>query len=79
MAKSGSGEAGSGRGARLTDGQRAYETRRAKEAGLSLDAWLARKARSAAPAVRADAARPTGGKKGKGLLARLLDRAHRPI
>ena len=78
MAKSGSDD---GRPSRaLTDGQRAYETRRAEEAGLSLEAWMARKSRAAAAAAAAaPASRPAATKAGKGLFARLLDRAHKPI
>ena len=59
----------------MSQGQLAYETRRAAEAGLSLDAWLARKARDAAgPVVKAEPA-----VKARGLVGRLLDRAHKPI
>ena len=37
----------------LTDGQRAYEARRAAKAGMSLEKWLAAKDREAAEAARA--------------------------
>ena len=79
MTKSGADGERSARSVRvLTEGQRAYETRRAKEAGVSLEAWMTRKARAAASAAAAAPARRPDTKK-KGLLARLLDRAHRPI
>ncbi len=60
----------------MSQGQLAYETKRAAEAGLSLDAWLARKARAASvPAVKTEPA----AKAKRGLVGRLLDRAHKPI
>ena len=65
---------------RLTDKQADYERRRAKAAGLTLDAWMARKARTAAASAAAAA---TPGRVDpparKGLIGRLLDRAHKPI
>lgn len=80
MSKSGS-EGRADRSAHaMTDGQRAYEQRRATEAGVSLDAWMARKARAAAAAATATPTpRPKAPRKKSGLLARLLDRAHRPL
>ncbi len=67
----------------LTEGQRAYEARRAKKAGLSLDKWLAEKQKLATAAARdeerarkaadAKSAKPTG------FLSRFLDRAHKPL
>jgi hypothetical protein len=67
----------------LTDGQRAYEAKRAAKAGMSLDKWLALKDREAADAARAEArARKTAEAKPvkpPGLFKRLLDRAHKPI
>ena len=65
----------------LTEGQRAYEAKRAAKAGMSLDKWLAGKQRDQAAEERekqkaADAAKP---KKKPGLISRLLDRAHKPI
>jgi hypothetical protein len=64
----------------LTDGQRAYEARRAAKAGMSLEKWLEAKERQ----QRADAREKERGdapKKAKkpGLISRLLDRAHRPL
>jgi hypothetical protein len=63
----------------LTEGQRAYEAKRAAKAGMSLDKWLAEKDRETA---RADAlARKAVVKPAKppGLLKRLLERAHKPL
>jgi hypothetical protein len=65
----------------LTEGQRAYEARRAAKAGLSLDKWLASKQREQEAETRekqkaAEAARPT---KKPSLISRLLDRAHKPL
>ncbi len=66
----------------LTDGQRAYEAKRAAKAGMSLDKWLAAKDRDAAEAARAQEkarlaeAKPT---KPPGLIKRLLDPAHKPL
>ncbi len=67
----------------LTEGQRAYEARRAKKAGLSLDKWLAEKQKLATSIAReeerarkvadAKSAKPTG------FLSRLLERAHKPL
>ena len=81
MTKSGSdGERGARSVRVLTQGQRAYETRRAQEAGVTLEAWMTRKARAAAaaaPARRPAGRAPEGQQKGR--LARLRERAHRPI
>jgi hypothetical protein len=67
----------------LTEGQRAYEARRAAKAGMSLEKWLAEKdkrarAEAAEAAKLAEAERPKEPEK-KGWLGRLLDRAHKPI
>ncbi|MFL1460756.1 hypothetical protein ACI6QG_00975 [Roseococcus sp. DSY-14] len=61
---------------KLTAGQRAYEEKRAKKAGLSLDAWLRDKARreAAAPA----AAKPAPAKP-PGFFARLMEKANKPL
>lgn len=65
----------------LTEGQRAYETRRAAKAGMSLDKWLDSKQRQAAAEEREKqkAAEATKPPKKKGLISRLLDRAHKPL
>lgn len=65
----------------LTDGQRAYEARRAAKAGMSLDRWLAQKekAQRAEAAARQSAAEPPKPAKKPGFFARLLEKAHRPL
>ncbi len=65
----------------LTEGQRAYEAKRAAKAGMSLDKWLDSKQRQLAAEARekqkaAEAAKPP---KKPGFLSRLLDRAHKPL
>ena len=66
----------------LSDGQRAYEAKRAKKAGMSLEKWLALKEKQAGDAAR-EAARSAAEAKKKpkkpGLLSRLIDRAHKPL
>ena len=71
----GAGPAKTGPAGGMSKGQRAYEQRRADEAGLSLDAWLKRKTREAAAPAPAAAKAPAR----KGLIGRLLDRAHKPL
>jgi hypothetical protein len=66
---------------KLTEGQRAYEARRAAKAGLSLDKWLAAKERDRlveekAKARTVVATKPT---KPPGFLKRLLERAQKPL
>jgi len=68
---------------RMTEGQRAYEAKRAAKAGMSLDRWLAQKEKEAA-AERAAAAKavvPVAAAPAKrpGLLSRLLERAQKPL
>ena len=66
----------------LSEGQRAYEARRAAKAGMSLDKWLESKARAQEAAARAErkaleaAQRPT---RKPGFLARLIERARKPL
>jgi membrane-bound lytic murein transglycosylase MltF len=65
----------------LSEGQRAYEAKRAAKAGMSLDKWLASKERQAQAEARAkqkavEAVKPA---KKPGLLSRLLERAHKPL
>ena len=64
----------------MTEGQRAYEARRAAKAGMSLERWLAQKEKSerAEEVARVKAATPVAAKK-PGFLSRLLDRAHKPL
>ena len=68
---------------KLTEGQRAYEAKRAAKAGLSLEKWLAQKdrrareeaaalAKQAAPEAAAPAKKP-------GFFSRLLERAQKPL
>lgn len=69
--------------AKMTAGQRAYETKRAAKAGMSLDRWLAQKEREAAT-ERAEAAKvaapiAVAPVKRPGLLSRLLERAQKPL
>jgi hypothetical protein len=65
----------------MSEGQRAYEAKRAARAGLSLEKWLAQKDRDRQQEVRAleKAAKPAGPPKKRGLISRLLDRAHKPL
>ena len=65
----------------LTEGQRAYEAKRAAKAGMSLEKWLGSKQRQLAAEERekqkiAEAAKPP---KKRGLISRLLDHAHKPL
>lgn len=65
----------------LTDGQRAYEARRAARAGVSLDKWLDAKQRQQEVEARAKqkAAEPAKPAKKSGLFSRLMERAQRPF
>jgi len=65
----------------LTDGQRAYEARRAAKAGMSLDKWLDAKQRQQEIEARAKqrASEPAKPTKKPGLFSRLMERAHRPF
>ena len=65
----------------MSDGQRAYEARRAAKAGLSLDKWLAAKERDrrAEEKARAKAIEATRPAKPPGFFTRLLDRLHKPL
>ena len=58
----------------LSEGQRAYEEKRAAKAGMSLEKWLAGKEKQQAAEQK-----PEKPKKPPGLISRWLDRAHRPI
>jgi hypothetical protein len=67
----------------LTEGQRAYEARRAAKAGMSLEKWLVEKEKRARQeaveaAKLAEAEKPSEPER-KGWFSRLLDRAHKPI
>ena len=65
----------------LSEGQRAYEAKRAAKAGMSLEKWLAAKERERAQEVRArvEAAKPAVAPKPAGFFARLLEKARKPI
>lgn len=65
----------------LTEGQRAYEAKRAAKAGMSLEKWLAQKEKQAqaeAAAARKAAEPPAPAKK-PGFFARLLEKAQKPL
>lgn len=64
----------------MTEGQRAYEAKRAAKAGMTLDRWLEqkRRAEAAEAEARARAAKPATPKK-PGLISRLIERAHKPL
>jgi hypothetical protein len=64
-------------GKKLTKGQVAYETDRAKAAGKSLEEWM--KAKVKAEAAEAKKAAPPKPAKKPGLISRLLDKAHKPL
>jgi len=65
----------------LTEGQRAYEAKRAAKAGMSLEKWLAVKDEERAQEARAReaAAKPAPPPKKPGFFSRLLDKAHKPL
>jgi hypothetical protein len=65
----------------LTEGQHAYEAKRAAKAGMTLDKWLASKARQqeAEAKARLKAAEPAKPPKPPGFFSRLLERAQRPL
>ncbi len=64
----------------LTEGQRAYEAKRAAKAGMSLDKWLDSKQRQQESEARAKqkAAEPARPKKST-LFSRLMERAQKPL
>ena len=68
----------------LTEGQRAYEAKRAAKAGMSLDKWLSMKEREKEQAAQAEAkalkaAKEAAVPKKPGLISRLLAKAEKPI
>ncbi len=70
----------------MSEGQRGYEAKRAAKAGMSLEKWLAEKARLEAGEQRdqergraAQAKVDAKAKKRGGLLARLIERGHKPL
>ncbi len=64
----------------LTEGQRAYEAKRAAKAGMSLERWLDSKQRQQESEARArqKAAEPPKVKKNT-LFSRLMERAQKPL
>lgn len=65
----------------LSDGQRAYEAKRAAKAGMSLEKWLDSKQRQQEADARArqKAAEPAKPAKPPGFFSRLLERAQKPL
>jgi hypothetical protein len=63
----------------MTDGQRAYEAKRAAKAGVSLDKWLAMKARERVAEEKAREKPDVKPPKKPGLITRLIDWAHKPL
>ncbi len=66
----------------MTEGQRAYEAKRAAKAGMSLEKWLAAKEHDRRMELKAreKAAEPSNKPtRPPGLLTRLLERAQRPL
>ena len=65
----------------LTEGQRAYEAKRAAKAGMSLEKWLNSKQRQidAEAREKQKATEAAKAPKKPGLFTRLLDRAHKPL
>ena len=68
----------------MTNGQKAYEAKRAAKAGVSLDKWLDGKQREQERATKEKAkakavAQAAKVSKKPGLFARLLERAHKPL
>ena len=59
----------------MTDAQRDYERKRAEKAGMTLDKWLDQKQRQ----IAADAPKVVKPARKKGLLSRLIDKAHEPL
>jgi hypothetical protein len=67
---------------KMTEAQRAYEAKRAAKAGMSLEKWLAEKEKRAAAQARQAAAaapKPAPAERKPGLLARLLEKAQKPL
>jgi len=63
----------------LTEGQRAYEARRAAKAGMSLDKWLAEKDKQARREEREREAAKIKPAKPPGFFARFIEKAHKPL
>ena len=63
----------------MTDAQRAYEQKRAAKAGMSLDKWLAEKARRQAAEAPPSPKPAAAEAKKPNFLSRLIERAHKPL
>lgn len=65
----------------MSEGQRAYEAKRAAKAGMSLDKWLQvkRREQEAEEKARLKAAEPPKPPKKPGFFGRLLARAEKPL
>ncbi|MGE0223107.1 MAG: hypothetical protein AB7F35_22130 [Acetobacteraceae bacterium] len=65
----------------MTEGQRAYEAKRAAKNGMSLEKWLVAKERDreAEEKAKQKAVEPPKPAKPPGFLARLIERAQRPL
>jgi hypothetical protein len=65
----------------MSEGQRAYEAKRAAKAGMSLDKWLGMKERERVDAERAreKAAQPPPEAKKPGFFGRMMERATKPL
>lgn len=66
----------------MTEGQRAYEAKRAQKAGMSLDKWLAQKERERLAEARARekaAAKAAVVEKPPGFFRRLIAKAEKPL
>ncbi len=65
----------------LTEGQRAYEAKRAAKAGMSLEKWLQSKQRQqeAEARIREQATAPAKPGKKPGFFSRLIERAQKPL
>jgi hypothetical protein len=80
MRQHGIGRPGMAKGPELTEGQRAYEAKRAAKAGMSLEKWLADKERRARlDAAEAAKAEPPKEPAKQGWFHRFLDKAHKPL
>lgn len=64
---------------KLTPGQRAYEEKRAKKAGMSLDAWMRDKEKRARAEGMAEGPKPAAAAKKPGFFSRLMERAQKPL
>lgn len=65
----------------MSEGQRAYEAKRAAKAGMSLEKWLAAKERDRQEEIKAkekakEAAKPP---KPPGFFRRMIDKLHQPL